>query len=232
MPTTERATWDRFGHVFRSLTSRRPLPRVVSNVDCRRCLFRRLACASIPGCSRSRPVGGRYGFAESALAALAEPNRWPGCTRGRVRAMDIAESASFATQGNPDHFERMPTWRTRASGSRSAAYPFRVNDWRIYICGMGASMQFRHQRPAAGVIRRATSGTQRVVRVVRQAGWCHRPAQLLRFGCRAGRAGPGLGQDERLGGERPNQPWRDRVSDSLLVRVKGGRMTPAIRYDD
>jgi Methyltransferase domain len=47
--------------------------------------------------------------ARSALAALSEPNRWPRLySRSAFEQWDIAGSACYATQGNPDHFARMP----------------------------------------------------------------------------------------------------------------------------
>jgi hypothetical protein len=69
--------------------------------------------------------------AESALAALAEPNRWPRLySRAAFERWDIAESASFATQGNPDHFERMPDLEDRCvRESLRQRIRFAVNDW-------------------------------------------------------------------------------------------------------
>jgi hypothetical protein len=47
--------------------------------------------------------------AGTALDALSEPDRWPRLySRAAFERWDIAESATYATQGNPDHFERMP----------------------------------------------------------------------------------------------------------------------------
>ncbi len=48
-------------------------------------------------------------IAQSALAVLSEPNRWPRLySLAAFERWDIAESASYATQGNPNHFARMP----------------------------------------------------------------------------------------------------------------------------
>ncbi len=47
--------------------------------------------------------------ASSALAVLSEPSRWPRLfSRSAFERWDIAQSASYASQGNPDHFARMP----------------------------------------------------------------------------------------------------------------------------
>jgi hypothetical protein len=47
--------------------------------------------------------------ADTALAALSEPECWPQLfSQAAFDRWDIAESASYATQGNPDHFAEMP----------------------------------------------------------------------------------------------------------------------------
>jgi hypothetical protein len=52
--------------------------------------------------------------AGSALTALSEPHRWPRLySQAAFERWDIAESAHYATQGNPDHFARMPDLEDR-----------------------------------------------------------------------------------------------------------------------
>jgi chemotaxis methyl-accepting protein methylase len=52
--------------------------------------------------------------AESALAALSEPERWFRLySRAAFERWDIAQSASYASQGNPDYFEQMPDLENR-----------------------------------------------------------------------------------------------------------------------
>jgi hypothetical protein len=69
--------------------------------------------------------------AASALSPLSEPDRWPRLySRAAYEQWDIAESASYATQGNPDHFERMPDLEDR--GVRELLrkrITFAVSDW-------------------------------------------------------------------------------------------------------
>jgi SAM-dependent methyltransferase len=69
--------------------------------------------------------------ARTALDVLAEPERWPRLySRAAFERWDIAESARFATQGNPDHFEWMPDLGDRAVreslGQRVTFFP---SDW-------------------------------------------------------------------------------------------------------
>jgi hypothetical protein len=52
--------------------------------------------------------------AGSALSVLSEPNAWPRLySRAAFERWDIAESASYASQGNPERFERMPDLNDR-----------------------------------------------------------------------------------------------------------------------
>jgi len=191
-----------------------PLPRVVSNVDVAGALFRRLACASIPGCSRITACLVATDFAESALAALPSRIAGPGCTAGGVRAMghrgvgQLPTQATRTTRANAD-------LETRASGSRSASVSVSRSTMANYICGWERRCNFRHQRPAAGVIRRATS-------VLREWSgsparrWCSSPSTTSSIGCRAVVRAL-AGQDETSWAGGPEPTWRDRVSDSLLA---------------
>lgn len=69
--------------------------------------------------------------AESALAVLSEPDRWPRLySRSASERWDIAESASHATQGNPHHFARMPDLGDRGvRDSLRQRITFAVADW-------------------------------------------------------------------------------------------------------
>lgn len=69
--------------------------------------------------------------AASALSALSEPNRWPRLySRAAFERWDIAESASYATQGNPDHFARMPNLEDRdVRESLRQRITFAHSDW-------------------------------------------------------------------------------------------------------
>ncbi len=50
-----------------------------------------------------------------ALATVSEPHRWPRLySRAAQARWDIAESASYASQGNPDRFDRMPDLEDQA----------------------------------------------------------------------------------------------------------------------
>jgi hypothetical protein len=69
--------------------------------------------------------------ARPALSVLSEPNRWPRLySRPAFERWDLAESALYATQGNPDPFARMPDLLDR--GVREALrqrITFAVADW-------------------------------------------------------------------------------------------------------
>ncbi len=66
-----------------------------------------------------------------ALAVLAEPERWPRLfSRAAFERWDIGESATYASQGNPDHFARMPDLQdagVRESLRRRVT--FTLGDW-------------------------------------------------------------------------------------------------------
>lgn len=78
--------------------------------------------------------------AASALAALSEPDRWPRLySPSAFERWDIAESAAFATQGNLDHFERMPDLENpRVRESLRQRIRFVVNDWANLDLGNGS----------------------------------------------------------------------------------------------
>jgi hypothetical protein len=78
--------------------------------------------------------------AGSALAALSEPDRWPRlCSRAAFERWDIAESASYATQGNPDHFDRMPDLEDReVRESLRQRITFALSDWADLPLGGGS----------------------------------------------------------------------------------------------
>ncbi len=69
--------------------------------------------------------------AESALAAVAEPERWPRLySWAAFERWDIAQSASYATQGHPDRFDRMPRLEDRgARESLRQRITFAHADW-------------------------------------------------------------------------------------------------------
>ncbi|MGL4550288.1 MAG: methyltransferase domain-containing protein [Gemmataceae bacterium] len=66
-----------------------------------------------------------------ALATLAGPDRWPRLySRAAFERWDIAQSASYATQGNPDHFERMPDLEdVGVRKSLCRRITFALSDW-------------------------------------------------------------------------------------------------------
>src|SRR5262249_26319910 len=78
--------------------------------------------------------------AGSALAALSEPDSWLRLySRVAFERWDIAESASYATQGNPDHFARMPDLEDR--GVRESVrqrITFALSDWADLPLGGGS----------------------------------------------------------------------------------------------
>ncbi|MES2791112.1 MAG: class I SAM-dependent methyltransferase [Planctomycetota bacterium] len=69
--------------------------------------------------------------ADTALAALSEPTHWPQLySQAAFDRWDIAQSASYATQGNPEHFTRFPDLMVRAvRESLSQRITFTVSDW-------------------------------------------------------------------------------------------------------
>ncbi len=70
-------------------------------------------------------------IAPSALEALADPARWPRIySRAAHERWDITEFASYASQGNPDHFTRMPALDDQgARKSLRQRIGFLVADW-------------------------------------------------------------------------------------------------------
>ena len=78
--------------------------------------------------------------AESALATLSEPDRWPRLySRLAFERWDIAQSSSYATQGNPDHFARMPDLQDRGvRESLRQRITFAVSDWADLPLGDGS----------------------------------------------------------------------------------------------
>jgi SAM-dependent methyltransferase len=78
--------------------------------------------------------------AGAALAALAEPTRWPRLfSRAAFERWDIAEAASYASQGNPDHFTRMPDLENQhVRDSLRSRIRFALADWADLPCERGS----------------------------------------------------------------------------------------------
>jgi SAM-dependent methyltransferase len=148
--------------------------------------------------------------AASSLAALSEPERWPRLySRAAFERWDIAESASFATQGNPDHFERMPDLEDqRVRESLRQRISFAVNDWAdLHLRAGGVDAIF-----ATNALPRESSVEQlhvlkEWVRVVRPGGLVF-IAQHNFFDADVEPVlrDAGWVNTNVLGGERPNQP--------------------------
>jgi hypothetical protein len=78
--------------------------------------------------------------AGSALSVLSEPDRWPRLySQSAFERWDVAQSASYATQGNPDHFSRMPDLEDRAvRESLRQRITFALGDWADLPLGGGS----------------------------------------------------------------------------------------------
>lgn len=76
----------------------------------------------------------------SALAALSEPNRWPQLySHPAYERWGIQESASYATQGNPDHFDRFPDLADlRRRNSLRQRITFSLSDWAALPLAKGS----------------------------------------------------------------------------------------------
>lgn len=148
--------------------------------------------------------------AEAALAALAEPNRWPRLySRAACQRWDIAESASFATQGNPDRFERMPDLEDQ--GVRDALrqrITFAVRDWAdLHLRDASVDAIF-----ATNALPRESSAEQR--RVLREWIRVVRPGGLVFIAqhnffdsdIEPVLRSAGWAETNVFGGERPAQP--------------------------
>lgn len=146
----------------------------------------------------------------SALAALSEPDRWPRLfSQAAFERWDIAESASYATQGNPDHFSRMPDLEdqgVRASLRQRIA--FARSDWAGLPLGRGsvdaifATNALPRESPAELV--RVLNEWVRVVRrgglvLIAQHNFFNSDVEPVLLA--AGWVATNL-----LGGERPGQP--------------------------
>jgi hypothetical protein len=75
--------------------------------------------------------------AGSALATLSEPARWPRLfSRAAFERWDITESASYATQGNPESFAQMPDLEDQsAREALRQRITFALADWAALPLG-------------------------------------------------------------------------------------------------
>lgn len=145
-----------------------------------------------------------------ALAAISEPDRWPRLySRSAFERWDIAESASYATQDNPDRFARMPDLEDRGvRESLRQRITFALSDWADLPLG-GGSVDAVF---ATNALPRESSAEQ--FRVLKEWGRVVRPggivfiAQHNFFGSDVEPVlrGGGWVEANILDGERPSQP--------------------------
>jgi hypothetical protein len=154
--------------------------------------------------------------ARSALAALAEPARWPRLfSRSAFERWDIAESASYASQGNPDRFAGMPALEDQGvRESLRQRLTFTLADWAELplACGsvdalFATNARFpdgacRSESPAEGGRGRAGRRPVGGVPHVRAGGpaappGAHRPAAEGRFAALRRRNGIPLYEESR-----------------------------------
>jgi Methyltransferase domain len=148
--------------------------------------------------------------AGTALATLSRPDRWPQLySRAAFERWDITESASHATQGHPDHFERMPDLEDGdVRGSLRQRITFAISDWAdLPLESGGVDAIF-----ATNALPRESSAEQS--RVLKEWVRAVRPGGLVFIaqhnffdsGVEAALRGAGWVKVNVLGGERPALP--------------------------
>jgi SAM-dependent methyltransferase len=113
--------------------------------------------------------------AESALAVLSEPDGWNQLySRAAFERWDIVQSASFATQGNPDTFARMPDLEDQSVRvSLRQRINFAVCDWAdLPLAGGSVDALF-----ATNALPRESSADQ--LQVLKEWGRVVRPGGLV-----------------------------------------------------